>query len=131
MRYTRVLILLMAIAIPVITMAGAPLPQIPKGKGDHCVEDTEYMRKNHMEVILHHRGETVHEGIRTKKHSLKNCIECHAVKDENNQFVSVASPKHFCRVCHDYASVKIDCFQCHASKPRAAFATSSLGKIND
>jgi hypothetical protein len=60
----------------------------------------------------------MHRGIRTKKHSLKECIECHVVTDENHQPVSVANPKHFCRVCHDYASVSIDCFQCHASKPR-------------
>lgn len=98
--------------------AAAPYPDVPKGKGDHCVEDTEFMRANHMELLLHQRDETVHRGIRTKKHSLKNCIECHVVTDENNQPVSVASPKHFCRVCHDYAAVSIDCFECHASKPR-------------
>jgi len=133
MRNTRLLILLIAIAFlaivtPVIVMAGAPLPDIPKGKGDHCVEDTEFMRKNHMKLLLHQRDLTVHLGIRTKKYSLKNCIDCHAVKDADNQFVSVASPKHFCRSCHDYAAVSIDCFECHASKPRAAFTNASTGK---
>lgn len=123
--------ILLGIAAPVTTMAGVPKPDIPKGKGDHCIKPTEYMRKNHMKVILHERVKTVHEGIRTKKYSLKNCIDCHAVKDSNGQFVSIASPKHFCRVCHDYAAVSIDCFQCHASKPRAAFTsanTDSAGK---
>lgn len=116
---------LLGIAAPAPVLAGAPKPDIPKGKGDHCIKPTEYMRKNHMKVILHERHETVHEGIRTKKYSLKNCIDCHAVKDADNQFVSIASPKHFCRVCHDYAAVSIDCFQCHASRPRAAFTGTS------
>ena len=112
---------IMAIALVLSTplMAGAPLPDIPhpKGKGDKCVEDTEFMRKNHYVLLLHQRDQTMHLGIRTKKHSLKECIDCHAVY-ENGKPVSVASPKHFCRECHDYASVNIDCFDCHASKPR-------------
>lgn len=100
--------------------AGAPLPDIPipKANGGKCVEDTEYMRKNHMKLLYHQRNETVHLGIRTKKHSLKECINCHVVKVDGKP-VSIASPKHFCRECHDYASVNIDCFECHASKPRA------------
>lgn len=99
--------------------AGAPRPDIPKGKGDQCVEDTEFMRKNHMEILLHQRDETMHRGIRTKKHALKECIECHAVYDSNKQAVSHLNPKHFCVQCHEYTSVSIDCFDCHASKPRA------------
>lgn len=120
-------VLLIAMTMPVI--AGVPMPDVPKGKGDQCVEDTDFMRKNHMELILHQRDETMYKGIRTKKHSLKECIECHAVKDESNQFVSVASPKHFCRACHDYAAVKIDCFECHASKPKAASRRASMDNI--
>ena len=110
-------------AVSVTVFAGAPMPDIPKGKGKQCVEDTEYMRKNHMELLLHQRDETVHRGIRTKKHSLKECIACHVVTDSNNKAISVANPKHFCRQCHDYASVKIDCFECHASKPAEKSAT--------
>jgi hypothetical protein len=34
--------------------------------------------------------------------------------------VTVSSPQHFCRSCHDYAAVKVDCFECHASRPEAA-----------
>jgi hypothetical protein len=119
----------LAILISVLSVAayaGSPLPQVPKGKGENCVEPTPYMRSHHMELLLHQRDETMHRGIRTKKHSLKECIDCHAVYDDSNQPVSIASPKHFCRVCHDYASVDIDCFQCHASKPRKAKAGRSL-----
>jgi len=97
--------------------AGVPTPDIPKGKGEKCVEETEFMRKNHMELILHQRDETVHKGIRTKKHSFKECINCHAVKGDDNVPVSFKNPKHFCNSCHTFAAVKIDCFECHASRP--------------
>ena len=42
-----------------------------------CVEPTDFMRRNHMEVIKHQRDETVHGGIRSTKHSLAVCIACH------------------------------------------------------
>jgi len=93
---------------------GVPLPTPNfEGKGERCVEDTEFMRRNHMELILHQRDETVHEGIRTKQHSLKNCINCHASPETN----SVLGENGFCVSCHSYASVKIDCFSCHSDKP--------------
>lgn len=111
-------------------LAGTPLPDIPhpKGKGDKCVEDTEVMRKNHMSMLLHQRDETMHKGIRTKKHSLKECISCHVV-EESGKPVSIASPKHFCRECHDYAGVNIDCFECHASKPRPARQVKAMSNM--
>ena len=96
--------------------AGVPEPVIQKGKGDQCVEPTEYMRKNHMKVLNQHRDKTVHEGIRTKQHSLKNCIECHATPNEKGER-SVLGKDNFCQSCHTYAAVKVDCFQCHSSKP--------------
>ncbi len=96
--------------------ASVPKPVIQKGQGEKCVEDTQYMRRNHMEVLEHHRDKTVHEGIRTKQHSLKNCIECHATPDASGQR-TVLGKDHFCQSCHTFAAVKVDCFQCHSSKP--------------
>jgi predicted CXXCH cytochrome family protein len=116
------LLALAVLSLP--ALAAAPMPDIPKGKGDKCVEDTKLMRSNHMEFLLHQRDETVHLGIRTKRHSLKECISCHAVTGADGQAISVANPKHFCRACHDYASVKIDCFECHASKPKSTTGSS-------
>lgn len=106
-----------ALMLAPLAMAGVPLPDVPKGKGEKCVEDTAVMRTNHMEFILHQRDETMHNGIRTKKHSLKECISCHAVKGDDGLPVGIDNPKHFCSVCHSYAAVSIDCFQCHSSKP--------------
>lgn len=93
------------------------VPSPPKGKGDKCVADTDFMRRNHMTMLDHQRDNTVHEGVRTKQFSLKECIACHAVNGPDARPITVKNPKHFCRVCHDYAAVKIDCFECHASRP--------------
>ncbi|HFC93334.1 MAG TPA: hypothetical protein ENJ51_11050 [Leucothrix mucor] len=75
------------------------------------------MRKNHMERLLHKRDQTVHEGIRTPKYSLKKCISCHVPVPTKSKTVSHKDPEHFCVTCHAYVSVQIDCFQCHASHP--------------
>jgi predicted CXXCH cytochrome family protein len=93
-----------------------PLPAIPKGKGDHCVRPVDFMRRCHMVMLLRQRDETVHEGVRGD-FNIEGCVNCHAVKGADGQPVSYADPRHFCRSCHSYASVSIDCFECHASKP--------------
>jgi len=103
--------------ITTTAFAGAPYPHISEGKGEECVAPEDVMRKDHMKFILHQRDETMHEGIRTEKYSLKKCINCHVVKDANQQPVTYKDSKHFCVSCHQYASVKIDCFQCHSSVP--------------
>ncbi|NQV82410.1 MAG: Hdr-like menaquinol oxidoreductase cytochrome c subunit [Rhodospirillales bacterium] len=93
------------------------VPSPPKGKGNQCVRDTAFMRANHMNLLLHQRDETMRKGVRTKQYSLKECIACHAVPGNDGQPVSYEDPKNFCRSCHDYVAVKLDCFECHASKP--------------
>jgi predicted CXXCH cytochrome family protein len=120
-RYWHFLSLLLATAVAAApALAGTPLPDIPKAvKGEQCVEDTQFMRKNHMELLMHQRDETMHKGIRTKKHSLKECFSCHVVKGADNKPVTAADPRHFCSQCHSYAAVQVDCFQCHASTPSA------------
>ena len=95
------------------------IPVIPQGRGDACVEDTDFMRRNHMELLKHQRDETVIKGVRSEQYRLQECLSCHAVYGPDSTPVTVASPKHFCRSCHDYAAVSIDCFQCHASRPES------------
>ena len=94
-------------------------PAIPKGQGDTCVEETGFMRRNHMDLLDHQRDETVLLGVREKQYSLKECLSCHAVYGADSIPVTVANPSHFCRSCHDYVAVNIDCFQCHASRPES------------
>jgi len=93
------------------------MPKLDIGKGGQCVEETQWMRKNHMNVLLHQRDETVHQGIRDGKYSLKNCIECHASTKDNSV---IGRADSFCEGCHRYEAVKIDCFECHSSKRSSA-----------
>jgi len=95
-----------------------PMPEITKGKGEQCVRPADDMRKNHMHYLSHKRDKTLREGVRTKEFSLKECIACHAKKDDAGQFVSITDEGQFCQSCHSYASVKLDCFECHATKPQ-------------
>jgi hypothetical protein len=96
-----------------------PKPVIAQAQGEKCVEPTDFMRRNHMKVLMFRRDDTVHQGIRTPRHSLKGCVECHA----GAQSGTVAGSKDdFCQSCHAYAAVSIDCFECHATKPKQAAA---------
>lgn len=105
-------------------------PVIPKGKGETCIADNDFMRRNHMDMLKHDRDLTMHEGIRDIDFSLKACIDCHAVKDETGKAVTVKDERHFCRSCHDFAAVTVDCFQCHASTPSTADKPMPKDKVH-
>lgn len=75
------------------------------------------MRSNHMNLLKHKRDRTVYQGIRTPKHSLHGCINCHVPAPTVNKVVKHTNPEHFCSTCHIDLAVKIDCFQCHADRP--------------
>jgi hypothetical protein len=111
-------ICLLALLLPVLAFASdrVPKPVISIDKPGRCVEDTETMRREHPDMLKHQRDLTMHEGVRTRAHSLKECVACHASAKTG----SVLGEKGFCQSCHDYASVRIDCFGCHASKPKLA-----------
>ena len=128
--HTFLLLSLLAAAFSVApALAGVPMPDVPQAiKGEQCVEDTDVMRREHMNLLNHQRDDTLRLGIRTRKHSLKNCFTCHVVKGNDGKAVTAADPRHFCRECHDYAAVKIDCFQCHTSTPTASSALKG-GKL--
>ncbi len=115
-------------AEPAKKPARVPTPafSVNKDKADKCVEPTEEMRRNHMNYILHQRDDTMHRGIRTVKHSLKNCVECHA----DPKTGSVLGKNGFCESCHQYAAVAIDCFSCHTDKAgNPAKATAGAGSL--
>jgi hypothetical protein len=137
-----VLAIAIAIAPPVLAQEAAPAselasagPVVPKARSGPCVRDNhEFMRRNHMGLLKHQRDETMHKGTRGKSaDSLKKCVSCHAVKNGEGKFVSIESPKHFCRVCHDYTAVRIDCFQCHTSTPeeKKSATAGKSGKKSD
>jgi hypothetical protein len=117
----RALVLLLVLLI-VPAAAGAQDgrvsgPLIPKGKGEQCVAETDYMRRFHMTELTHQRDETMQRGVRAKRFSLKECVACHASTGTDGRPVSINAPGEFCASCHAYTAVTIDCFQCHASRP--------------
>jgi len=105
----------------------APEVPHPTNGTTECVEPEDDMKKNHMNYLLHQRDETMHEGIRTKQYSLKECINCHVPKDSTARF---GDNQHFCSSCHNFAAVSIDCFQCHMDRPmnKEASGSKALGK---
>ncbi|ADE11910.1 hypothetical protein [Sideroxydans lithotrophicus] len=111
--------LLLCLCIPMTWAADANAPKLDIGKGGHCVRDPQWMRKNHMHLLIHQRDETVRKGIRDDQVSMKNCVDCHASLKDNSV---IARDDSFCVGCHRYEAVKIDCFECHSSKRQTALA---------
>jgi hypothetical protein len=93
-----------------------------------CIAPAEEMRRNHMEMIKHQRDRTMRAGIRGEPASLNGCIDCHASKKTG----SVLGQDGFCQSCHEYAAVKLDCFECHQPrskfKPAAQAAATEMGR---
>jgi hypothetical protein len=103
-----------AIGIIMALAAAAGLAEVVKPtikieKGDACVAPAQQMRRDHMKMLFHQRDRTLREGVRAPRFSLKGCVDCHA----SRQTGSVLGEKGFCSSCHAYASVSIDCFECH------------------
>ncbi|TNC95707.1 MAG: hypothetical protein FD121_1332 [Gallionellaceae bacterium] len=114
----RLVLLLLCLCVPAVWATESSLPKIDIGKGGECVKDVQWMRKNHMHLLVHQRDETVLKGVREVKNSLKNCIECHAsIKDDS----VIAREDSFCVACHKYEAVKLDCFECHSGVRKSAW----------
>ncbi|MEI6261200.1 MAG: sulfate reduction electron transfer complex DsrMKJOP subunit DsrJ [Deltaproteobacteria bacterium] len=80
-----------------------------------CVMPTAYMRAEHMQLLDIWRQSVVRNSDNIYVNpsgkaftmSLSNtCLDCHSNKAE------------FCDKCHDYASVRPYCFDCHIDKPK-------------
>ncbi|MEJ2283720.1 MAG: sulfate reduction electron transfer complex DsrMKJOP subunit DsrJ [Desulfobacterales bacterium] len=80
-----------------------------------CVRSTEYMKAEHMQLLDLWRDSVVRRGDRIyvspggKEYnmSLSNtCLDCHSNKAE------------FCDRCHNYASVRPYCWDCHIDNPK-------------
>jgi len=109
-----------------------PLPAIPKAaEGQQCIRDNAFMRRYHMVMLLQQRDQTMHEGLREGDFSIKKCVTCHVVRGADGKAVSYTDPKHFCRSCHDYEAVSIDCFECHASKPAEGVKGAQASRVDN
>jgi cytochrome c len=85
-------------------------PAIQQLADKRCVEDTAFMRANHMKLLATWRDDVVRDGKRFYTASdgrivemslTGSCLKCHSNKDR------------FCDRCHDYAGVKPTCWNCH------------------
>ena len=115
-----VFIALLAIAVSADTGKAqrVPLPVVKIEKGEACVAPVDEMRRNHMAMLLNQRDRTMRQGLREPRFSLKGCVDCHSSAKTG----SVLGEEGFCSSCHAYASVKIDCFECHSSERQKAAA---------
>jgi len=120
-RFLRPLLVLIGfMLLSTSTIAETPFPTVhePSDKSLKCIQPEDEMRRNHMNYILHERDETMHEGVRNEPGSLAACIDCHVEPNSQGEIAGIESKEHFCTACHQYASVQIDCFQCHADRPQ-------------
>jgi hypothetical protein len=97
----------------------APAPELiltEKAKAAKvCVRSTDYMKAEHMQLLDVWRDAVVRRGVRMYvspdgqeyNMSLSNtCLDCHSNKAE------------FCDRCHNYASVRPYCWDCHIDNPK-------------
>ena len=110
--------------------AGSP-PEVKLPDGQ-CVEDLQYMKAYHMDLLNQWRDAVVREGKKTyvskaygTSHEMsltRTCLKCHAAVDgaaAAGQPASAAGDcptpgrTTFCHQCHDYANVRPTCWQCH------------------
>jgi hypothetical protein len=89
-----------------------------KEKGKVVHKDLSVMRKMHPEFLYHKRDKTLRQGIRTKRNSLKLCVNCHSSTDNNGEFVPIDQKDQFCSTCHQKVGVSLDCFSCHRNTPK-------------
>lgn len=117
-------------------------PVIAQSSDKECVEPKEYMRENHMQLLLKWRdsvvrdGQTVYINSQGKAFDMSledTCLKCHnntpvpdsypnpatnGSKTATTQLTSTDN-NQFCFSCHNYAAVKPNCWNCH-SDPREA-----------
>ncbi|MDM8568048.1 hypothetical protein QUF50_00750 [Thiotrichales bacterium HSG1] len=128
------LVLSLAIVVSTVSAGETSTLKIPKAKQNFsaeqaCVEPTDVMRRQHGLLLKHYRSDTMRHGVRTLEHSLVACINCHVTADEAGNYPTVhQGSEHFCRSCHTYAAVNIDCFQCHTSQPQESFS-ADMGPV--
>ena len=107
----------MAVALMLIAVSSAPFLYTAAGNGlfhqppkpdlvlptneKKCIEPAEFMRANHMKLLVHARDAIVRDHAIKPQHHLENCKTCHTKRAE------------FCDRCHDYAGVKPECWDCH------------------
>ena len=95
-------------------LQAGPMPkfELPPGGEQNCVRSASYMRDNHMVLLNEWRDDVLRNGNRVaitvdgkeyRKGLQLACMQCHTNKEK------------FCDACHEYTSVKPNCWDCHLS----------------
>ena len=113
----RVLAFALGVAAATAAAEGSrvPRPSFSVDKSTQCVAPADEMRRTHMQMLTHRRDRTVHQGVRGGDEALTRCIECHASRTSG---AAIGARDAFCQSCHDYAGVKLDCFECHQGRTK-------------
>lgn len=100
-------------------MTGSTVPKVelPPGGETKCVAPAAEMRASHMQLLNDWRDDVLRDANRVsvmvdgkmyRKGLQTTCMECHTSKEK------------FCDSCHEYASVKPYCWDCHLTPAMAA-----------
>ena len=118
---TGVIIFIIIVTFPFWYNRGkaAPQPELEltaKAKAAKvCVRTTDYMKAEHMQLLdiwrdaVVRRGDRIYVSPDGKEYSMSltnTCLDCHSNK------------ANFCDRCHNYASVRPYCWDCHIDNPK-------------
>lgn len=112
---------LVAATLPVWRGAASPgagFRSPPNPSGERCIEPKDFMRAEHMRLLVRWRDEVVREGSRVFvatngrrwEKSLKTCVACHGHADARGKSTTAAAA---CGECHGYVDAQLDCWSCH------------------
>ena len=88
-----------------------------EGKSRDIHPSLAEIRKMHPEFLLHKRDRTLRHGVRTRRDSLKECVDCHSTT-KNDTHIPINAPDQFCSTCHQKVGTSLDCFACHRTTPQ-------------
>jgi len=108
--------------------SATPRPAIIVEKEGHCIEPADRIRRDHPDLLRHQRDQTVRAGVRGARVSLRTCVDCHASRSNGSV---IGTSRNFCQGCHEFAAVRLDCFECHSPRPDGAPALAAAKKPED
>jgi hypothetical protein len=113
-----VLPLVYSIGAWAVAPADEPFLERPDARFEECVRDTEYMRFNHMVLLLETRdnirvGERGDIGL--SRLAPGTVVPVAGGESANRQYCSDChtSREQFCNRCHTSVNLNLDCFSCH------------------
>ena len=112
------------VVLPFVFNVGkaAPEPEIKlteKAKAaGYCVMPKEEMKAGHMQILDMWRDTVVRNGQRVYTNSSGKVFNMSLSTGDNSCLGCHSNKAEFCDRCHDYASVRPYCWDCHNDKPK-------------